>query len=194
MIRQASVQRRAMAFACLLCLANRPAIYPPEIAEKVWTDVAEFEEPTFYGPNALAGFKSRYRLAISGIVCTSYVIRIDELPSRRILGIVKSRNRCQRNEPNEQLRRFTVNRIAIDDLLAAFKRAQMWEIYPEFWGSKDPQEICLDGEELIFEKLTERGVGFSTANAQCTAPPGVLDAARSMILLSGEKDALRLLR
>lgn len=182
-----------LATCCVLLMGNRPSIYPPELAKQIWTDISAFDEPNFYQPGALTGFRSRYRLAISGISCRSYVIRIDERLSGKIRGTVQSRNRCKTDNPDEQFHQFSVNRSSMDELLLAFETAKLWEFYPEFWNSKDPQDICLDGEELIFERLNLVGYGFSTANAQCTASPLLLDAARKMILLSSEKNALRLL-
>lgn len=183
-----------MAAMCLLLLTNSPPTNPRVNTRQVPSGSAEFDERSFFDPATLAGFRSRHRLLVSGMACSAYVIRIDELLDGKILGVVKSRHHCNSNETKTKSRQFAISRRSMDNLLAKFKRAGLWRTFPEFWESNDPQFVCLDGIDLVFERLTEAGAGFSVANAQCTAPQDVLDAAREMIVLSGEQYALRLLK
>ena len=53
--------------------------------------------------------------------------------------------------------------------------------------------ICIDGEEMAFERANADGYRLAAANAQCGAPSELLQVARKIIELAGAKRALRLL-
>jgi len=72
--------------------------------------------------------------------------------------------------------------------------ARLWTIYPEHWVNSDGNSICIDGEQLVFERTDSNGYRFSEANAQCTAPSALLNVATEMIRMAQIPIAERLLR
>jgi hypothetical protein len=71
---------------------------------------------------------------------------------------------------------------ALNDLIAESK---LWQIYPQYWVNTSSGTICIDGVEVIMERVEQRQYRFSEANAQCTAPSSMLKVAAKMIDLAG---------
>lgn len=104
---------------------------------------------------------------------------------------MKSWVKCGRDESYAS-HEFRLRPIEVGRLMTAFEAARLWQIYPQFWDV--PKDyICIDGEELIFERARIDGYRFAEANAQCEAPAKVVEAARLFIHLAREPSALRLL-
>jgi hypothetical protein len=167
------------------------AYFPAEMEDNVWINLAKFREPNLFTESD-SSFQSRYRLSISGISCTSYVIRIDERVGGKLTGKVNSRNKCN-NEPAE-LRSF---RPSVDDFVELKSRidaANMFKFYPEVWTKDVEDLICLDGNMLVFERRSSDGYAVSSANAQCEAPAQLHAVAQQFVKMSGAKGASGLLR
>src|SRR5207253_5029194 len=97
-------------------------------------------------------------------------IRIDERESGRLSGHMAFVDHRNRDVPNGRTESsFSVSRGQMDRLRAAIREARMFTLFPEFWRSANGDDICVDGMELIFERLDAEGYRFSTANAQCNA-------------------------
>jgi hypothetical protein len=164
--------------------------FPAEMEDSVWLNLASFREPNFFRKNDTA-FQSRYRVSISGISCLSYVIRIDQRIGGELSGKVSRRNKCK-NEPIEsRLFRPVANDFL--ELKTRIDAARMFKFFPEVWGGSD-DEICLDGNMLVFERRSKESYSVSSANAQCDAPPLVHAVAEKFVAMSGEKVAAGLLR
>jgi hypothetical protein len=173
----------------------RTAFFPADFEDEIWIDMARFEEPQLHTDGALNGFASRYRLSLSGINCEEYVIRIEESAGGQVRGWVKDRNKCKPGpEGDIGVRRFLAGRDDLRELDALFDAAKMFELYPEFWELTDPDAICIDGNQLVFERRNAAGYRISTANAQCTASLEMIEATRKFIALAGEDSAEGLLR
>lgn len=190
---------RQMAIPLLAVLALSPSptlakkeFFPPEVKGVTWIDLNKFDEPSFIAPNALRDYRVRYRLSITGIVCTEYVIRIDEKENGVGRGTMSKRSRCPGRGPEYTVQSFRVSEQKMQEFRADIVKAKLWELFPEFWGSQD--DICVDGEELYFERLNVYGYRISLANAQCTAPRELLEVAKQFLLLAHQPDAIRLLQ
>jgi hypothetical protein len=166
------------------------AYFPSQMEDNVWLHLGDFKEPNLFLEDNTA-FRSRYRLSISGISCKIYVIRIDERMNGALAGKVSHRNKCK-NEPAES-HFFRPSANGFMELKRRIEAASMFKFYPEVWGSSE-DEICLDGNMLIFERRTNDGYAVSSANAQCEAPPHLRQVAQHFVAMSGEKDAAGLLR
>lgn len=166
------------------------AYFPAEMEDNVWLHLGDFTEPNLFRENN-ASFRSRYRLSIAGISCKIYVIRIDERMGGELAGKVSHRNKCK-NEPAES-HFFRPSANGFLELKIRIEAANMFKFYPEVWSSSD-DEICLDGNMLIFERRTKDGYAVSSANAQCEAPYKLHEVAQQFVAMSGEKDAAGLLR
>lgn len=168
---------------------------PPEVAAQFPSGyLAGFGEPPLWRPEALRNFRSRIRLTINGILYTKVSIRIDERSNGWLEGHVAFVDPRDHSVPNGLTERyFTVGRARFDALRQTFERARLWHIYPEFYQMTG-DNICVDGMELIFERADANGYRFSTANAQCTAPPAMIEAAAALIELSRERRVLHWLQ
>jgi hypothetical protein len=78
------------------------------------------------------------------------------------------------------------------ELRGLFAPARLWSSQSQVYGMSD-EYICIDGEEMAFERANADGYRVAAANAQCGAPSELLAVARKIIELAGAKRALRLL-
>lgn len=172
--------------------------FPPQIAGSVWWKDLPDDEPMLWRTGAREGFKSRIRLTISGIVRQKTLIRIDETASGggrgRVLIAMPARRGGGGDLDAWVDHEFSVSRANMAALRALIDQAKMWQFDPqEHWvGAED--DICLDGNQLVFERRDAAGYRFSEGNAQCTIPPRVRAVAARIIELSGERTALTLTR
>jgi hypothetical protein len=178
--------------AILSGCAHPAAMLPPAVAPQFSVyHFAGLAEPPLWPPEALRGYRTRIRLSISGILLLKGAIAIDELATGALRGRVVTVDRDERGEPVDRtVRTFRVTRAAFDSLQASIARTRLWHLYPEFWTLAEG-EICLDGMDLVFERVDARGYRFSTANAQCTAPADIIEVAEQMIEMSGDRTMLR---
>ena len=165
---------------------ERSGLFPEDVKGMVWYNKAlKFREPRLYRDGDLDGFTSRYRLSISGITCTTYVIRIDETSSGRLTGMVRHHDRCKKGSVESH--RLHPSRAKFDEIKGMIEKAGMFTHYPETWELDDKDTICIDGHQLLFERRDARGYGISESNAQCTSPPKVREIAKKFIAMSGEE-------
>jgi len=163
--------------------ASQP-IFPAEVADSVWwTDLAE-EEPPLWRPVDRVNHRSRVRLSISGISTLRVIIRIDEDLRGRFRGRALLIKRRGGRSTDVTERRFTPTIEQMAHLRAKITEAKLWTMYPEHWIGGE-NDICVDGEQMVFERADGEGYRFSEANAQCTAPAPLLEVARMMIGISG---------
>lgn len=167
-------------------------IFPPDIdyPERLLTRA---EEPALWSANGKARYDHRIRLSITGIHRLRVVIRIDVLPNGRGLGTVITSFHNRNNSFNDERGVFVVSKTKMKELRTAITGAQLWK-WPRQGWRMDPNDICIDGEELLFERVDASGYRAAAANAQCTAPGAVLAVAQKMIDLSGVYRASMLLR
>ena len=191
--------------AMFLFLPSRSAdaqkrFFPADMVDSVWWSDLIDDEPVLSKVGSLDGFKTRFRLSISGIVIKRALIRIDEKANGEGVGrvaIVRPAARWPRSrdlvaDVDRTFRVSAEDMKALHDQIAATK---LWNLVPqEHWVSNDPNDICIDGEQLVFERLDAGGYRLSEGNAQCTIPPSVRDVARTIITLSGERWPLGLLQ
>ena len=167
--------------------AGRASMLPPEVASQFDTSILEdFGERPLWVPEARSGYRSRIRFTIAGILYTRMSIRIDESLDGSLLGHIAIRRRRDRIERDDVVRhRFRVSRDEFEALQRDIQQARLWTIYPQFWGMADPESICLDGMELVFERVDASGYRFATANAQCTASRAVKQVAETFVDIAG---------
>ena len=72
--------------------------------------------------------------------------------------------------------------VALNELIV---QSKLWQIYPEHWFDNDPNAACIDGVQVIMERVEDRQYRYSEANAQCTAPDAMLKVAAKMVDLAG---------
>ena len=169
--------------------ARSTDMFPPEISTQLpagYADyLADMDEPRLWKPKAAKGFRTRIRFSISGIVLAKASIRIDERENGKITGHLAmldyERGSHGTGVVTETL--FSVTRQQFEDLQRKIAQSALWSIYPEFYNG-DPKDICIDGENIILERVDAKGYRFSTANAQCTAPGEILAIAENIVDLA----------
>jgi hypothetical protein len=175
------------------CAGNGSRDGPQSISEFM----AEFDEPAFDAEDALGGNSARYRLSITGINCREYVIRVDLARSGIVRGSASYRNKCGRTagaRSQVTFDDFRAREAEFVELVDAIRSAGLFQKPHEVWTLVDPQTICVDGNQLLFERLDQEGYVTSAANAQCGAPAGMIEAARIMIDMADAEEAEILLR
>lgn len=172
--------------------SKREALFPPEVAGEVWDEkLAGHREIPLWTKDALAGYQTRIRLSVSGIVLSKVAVRLDQLSdgsARGQVSFVELRSRTRILATSR--RRFRVSKAEMQELNALVENAALWKSYPEFWVLKDDEAICLDGMQVILERVDARGYKFSESNAQCTTPPPIKAVAKKIIALANAKRAL----
>jgi hypothetical protein len=174
-------------------------MFPPQIREIWWPDLID-DEPVLWRPGGREGFKSRIRLSISGIVFERALIRIDQKANGEGVGRVALVHHAQVWPRSSDLiakvdRTFRVSAKDMALLQERIVAAKLWTAgTEEHWVFTDGDDICLDGEQLVFERRDADGYRFSEANAQCTATPALLAVARTIMELSGERRPLGMLQ
>ena len=174
--------------------ASETGFFAPEVDGEVWADISKYREPSLFKPGALDGYRSRFRLSISGISCREVVIRIDERDDGSIRGRKVTGNKCQGRRSDYVTRNFTITAAQMLELRNAMADAALWTYFPEFWASKNSDEICLDGNQLVFERANRDGYRISLANAQCTTTPKLRAVAEKFIEIAHADSARELLK
>ena len=190
------MRRMLLASACALAAsgveadaaeARRGDMLPPEVASQFDASILEgFGERPLWVPEAGRNYRSRIRFTIVGILYTRMSIRIDERRDGSLEGhiaIVGRRDRLDREDPVRH--GFSVSRVEFETLEQNIRQARLWEIYPQFWVMSDPESLCIDGMELMFERVDSSGYRFAHANAQCTAPDALKEVAATIVDIAG---------
>ena len=186
--------RRVLVAAALLfgagCLHRDRQMLPPDVAPQFpGVYLAGLGEPALWRPSAAEGYRTRLRLTIAGIHLARVSIRIDERRDGRLSGHVVFLDRHESRQPPERTARdFPVTRTQFERIREATASAGLWAIHPQFYVV--PDEICIDGMELIFERVDGDGYRFANGNVPCTAPLGIRIAAARMIEVAGAERAL----
>jgi hypothetical protein len=147
---------------------------PPEVDDG-WLSgfLRAFREPPLWVPGAGNGFRSRMRLSLLAHTGVLISLRIDEREDGRRLGtavIVTN----QGHGRSRDVQRFGVSRRQWEGLQRQLDSVGIWRFEHGIWG----QDVaCIDGLVMIFERVSGEGYRSSQANAQCTAPPALLQAA-----------------
>jgi hypothetical protein len=175
----------AMAFA-MPALAQAAGPLPPDLADGYVSNfLAMFRETPLWVPGAGNGYRSRIRVSLMANTDTQVSLRIDERPDGTLRGtaVTVERGSQMWQARDRELTRFRVTRAQMDALERMLTDATLWERHPEYWGSAG--EVCSDGLEMIFERVDANGYRFAEANAQCSATPALLRAARKWTEIAG---------
>ena len=166
--------------------AHAQAMLPPNLLDE--SDyLAGFGEPPLWTTSAAAGYRQRLRLVLVGPFRDRVAIRIDTDAAGRSRGYFVRQALARGRWRITERRRLDLPAAEIDDLDRRIVGSKLWTIYPEFWHA--PASICVDGVNVILERVTAAGYRFSEGNAPCTAPADMLRFAAQMIDLADPGDA-----
>ena len=183
-------------FAAPPVQAQRVSMLPPDIDQQyspAW--IAGYGERPLWTARAGKGYRTRLRMSLAGISLTRVSIRIDERDNGAIAGrILVGRLPRGRRGLEVAERRFPVTRAQFDALQQRIRQSRLWQTYPQYWYLSEEDNICVDGMELVMERVDAAGYRFAHANAQCGAPADMLAVASAMIDLSREPNVGGLLR
>lgn len=113
---------------------------------------------------------------------TRIMIRIDQNEK----GVIKGAAVKTRDGRIIRKWKFDVSQTRLDEIYAA--KGRLWTLYPETWDVSDEDEqICLDGIDILLERVDSKGYGISQGNSPCTAPQEMLDVMNKMIETAGLK-------
>jgi hypothetical protein len=162
---------------------------PPELhKEQVdWGKSLELpNEGPIWPPAASEGYQRRLRLFLFPPRPQRVAIRIDTDSSGETKGyVIRVKDEASGGWRVVQEQTFSVkpaDLMALNDLIA---RSKLWQIYPQHWVNTDPNTICIDGMQVMMERVQDRQYRYSEANAQCDAPDAMLKVAAKMIDLAG---------
>jgi hypothetical protein len=168
--------------------ARGVAVLPPEVItadplsyypRKV---LRRFDSTPLWTTNALDGYEARYRLTIYSISVYSYQVTVD----RKLDGATSSLAKvAYRNELTDN-RRIAWRTADYEELESEVMAAHLWDVPDEKWVTPQRKdEICLDGTEVILERLDRRGYAISRGNLSRDAmPEGVLAQFSTMIRIA----------
>lgn len=196
MMRRLLLSSACVLFACAVvgtANARSTSMLPPEVAGQFDASILDgFGERPLWVPEAGRNFRSRIRFTIVGIHLTRMSIRIDERRDGSLEGHIAIRGRLDRLHREDPVRHgFRVSREEFETLQENIRQARLWTIYPQFWVMSDPESICIDGMELMFERVDATGYRFAHANAQCTAPDALKRVATTIMTIAGVPHARR---
>jgi hypothetical protein len=145
-----------------------------------------FGSTPLWTTNALHGYEARYRLTIYGISLYSYQVTVDRKLGGATSFLAKI---AYRNELIEN-RRIAWRTAAYEDFQSVVMAAHPWDVPDDKWVTpKRKDEICLDGTEVILERLDRRGYAICQGNLSCDAvPEGVLALFSTMIRIAQLKN------
>lgn len=83
---------------------------------------------------------------------------------------------------------FTVSAAQLSHLDQITAQSGLWQTYPEHWVPRDSDAICVDGVEVILERINPDGYRFSEANIQCAVSRGFLAVAEELVAIAGTPD------
>ena len=185
------------AIASLSVLCGCTSFFPPEVHDEGWGDgiYRDFGERPLWSKDAAAGYTRRVRVFVFPSYAFSRVaIRIDTRASGETTGYV-ALIRPSHNERQPEIkerRTFTVTADDLATLNQLIHESTLWEIYPEHWVDRkadsqtDHIRICIDGVQLIMERVTASGYRYSEGNAICPGLPlTVLQFVDHMIDMAG---------
>ena len=146
-----------------------------------------FESRPLWTDEADDGYIERYRFTYFGILTTSLQIGIDRKANGKAFLYAEVR---RRNSAIER-KRFWLSQRDFSEFKKASDDSGLWGAHPEFWVFKNENDICLDGMEVLLERLDADGYRFSNANTSCTSPAGMNRLAEKMVELAHLKSRVR---
>jgi len=147
-------------------------------------------EPPLWVTPPSANAPERIRLLIGGHTVASWSIRLDRTPEGRWTGYFREHT----GRHLGGVKRFEVTGADVAELIRLIDDAGLWRVYPQFWVSDDgPNEICIDGITVVFERSSASGYGYSEGNAQCTMGQNQKAVAAKMMQMAGRADMEMLL-
>lgn len=184
-----------MSLALALALAMSPAVQtgsarplPPDIDDGFNSMfLAMFREPPLWVDGAATGYKSRIRVSLMANFDLQVSLRIDEREDGSLAGTAVSVRRGTRgggySVRSRKVTHFAVSRQQMDELDAEFAKLDMWKFERGSWA--DPDDICVDGLEMVFERADAAGYRHAHANAACDAPGRLQRATRLWLQIAG---------
>lgn len=167
-------------------------MFPPDIDYGPGL-LKRLDEPPLWSFFDSKRYRERIRFSIQGINRLKVVIRIDVGRSGSGNGTLVTLYNEKNGSKTIERRSFFVSRAKTRDFDALVGRVGLWRQPRQGWSMSE-DDICLDGEEMLFERIDLNGYRAAAANAQCTAPGDLLLVAQRIIELAGERRALELLR
>ena len=170
--------------------APAPPLFPDEVLKAgAALEFPQFHEAPFWTVAGRAGSAQRIRMFIQGIRIGSWMIRLDQDSAGQWRGYFRGHD----GQDLLPLHRFTVNDADIADLQVLFAKAKLWSTYPQFFVT-GRDEICLDGETIVLEKVDRDGYRYAEGNAQCTLGPAQLAVAAKLLNMAHHPELRNLLQ
>ncbi|GGY92403.1 hypothetical protein [Novosphingobium colocasiae] len=136
--------------------------------------------------NGLGPYVSRWRMEISGIKRDKLIIRLDEHSSGKVSGTYIRIYKSNRALRLREKRGFAISRPAFEALKSEAAQKGILNLPRQGWElSSDPETICMDGEDVLIERVDARGYYATGGNSWCSAPAYFLEFAARIIRLSG---------
>jgi hypothetical protein len=119
-------------------------------------------------------------------------IRLDTRASGLTTGYVVRAQHIANTWVITERRRFAVAPRQVEKLDALIAQSRLWRRHArERWPWV---EICTDGTEMILERATPEGYGFSEAHTYCSSPADYLAVAAQVVDMTGDADLATWLR
>jgi hypothetical protein len=187
-IRVSMAAAAALLLVCTLCGCS--SFFPPEIQDDEGLGQAihrDFGERPLWPKEASEGYSRRIRVFVFPAFANSRIaIRIDTSVSGETTGhyaLIKPGPDKRQPEIMER-RSFTVSAGDLAMLNRLIDDTKLWTIYPEHWVSD--KAVCLDGVQIILERVTDAGYRYSDGNAICPQLPlQILKVVDHMIDMAG---------
>ncbi len=192
------VRRHLVAAIAVLCLSHtaalagaKPSMLPAELNDPTLNVLRELEEQPMW-PKAPGKAVTRYRLSLIGINCRLHTIRFDESPDGDVRGQAKVWDRC-RHDNYYDAQDFHLPRVRFALIKAAMVKAGLWQRPASYWAAQDPDSICLDGTDVIFERRDAQDFRMDQANVWCSTTRDYVIAARMLLIAADDRAGLALL-
>jgi hypothetical protein len=167
--------------------AQRIAMLPPDVDDG-WTSgfMAVFREPPLWTAEAGKGYRTRMRVSLMAHVDVMVALRIDARDDGRLEGtaIVVRRGRGAGQVRDRRVVRYRISPVQMAELDRRATALDLWK-FPRggFEG-----EACIDGLEMVFERVGADGYRYTHANAQCTAPAGLRAFTTAWLEIAGVRE------
>jgi len=168
----------ALVSLCALCGCS--SFFPPEVQDEnsVNSIYGDLGERPLWSKEAARGYTRRVRVFIYPSYAFSRIaIRIDTKASGETTGyftLVRPSHNERQPEIRER-RTFTVTASDLATFNQLIDESMLWRIYPQHWVSSEAQissgTVCIDGVQLIMERVTDLGYRYSEGNAICPGVP-----------------------
>ena len=192
------MKRSVVALSAIICwglaatACAGPRLFPDEVYSAGGSSYPErFGAEALWPPAARSDYRQRIRVFIGGITVASWSIELDEKEDGRGVGVLREHD----GHKIISTHRFRVSKNDFDELALAATQAKLWDIYPQFFvRNAVPNEICVDGMMLVFERVDATGYRYAEGNAQCALGQAQLAVAAKLMTIAGRPDLERFLR